>query len=336
LRLSGPLADPPREIVTGAVRQAINFAKGFNPAFSALDEIALLAVPAILRNRVIVIDDIERMHAALNIEEVMGFIDEFTQVYGVRILLISNSDQLDDKSVWDTLREKVIDHEIALETTPEEAFDIAIQNVHSRSAGRIREATITCKLTNIRIIQKIIRAVDRLLSTRSDLTDEVLQRVVPSTVLLSAIHYKGLYDGPDFKYVLTFNSMACAVAKIRKRKSVDDETEQGRLEAKWAQLMDALNISSSDEYEELVAAFRGLAVVPMHCDALFMQITRQQVRHWHYGSKCQIPAKYHGNPAGLFLDQPLGQRGIKVIGMSGKPSRQFCRKLSGGSPISAR
>lgn len=85
--------------------------KTLHPGFAAIDEIALLAVPAILRKRVIVIDDIERKHAALSIDEVMGFIDEFTQVYGSRILLILNSDQLDDKAMWDKLREKVIDHD---------------------------------------------------------------------------------------------------------------------------------------------------------------------------------------------------------------------------------
>lgn len=82
---------------------------------------------------------------------------------------------------------------------------------------------------------------------------------------------------------------------------MDDETEQDRLDAKWAQRMDALNISFSDEYEELVAAFRGPAVVTIHCDALFMQITRQQVRHWHYGQNVKFRRNTTGTPPVCFL-----------------------------------
>ncbi|MBV8633192.1 MAG: NTPase KAP [Burkholderiaceae bacterium] len=244
-----------REVVTSAVRQAIKFAKGFNSAFSALDEIALLAVPAILRNRLIVLDDIERKHKDLNIEEVMGFIDEFTQMYGARVVLILNDDQLEDKDMWDKLREKVIDHELSLETTPEEACDIALKNVPSPHGALIHEAIKTCKVNNIRIIQKMIRVVGRLLSVRTELDEDVLRRVVPSTALLAAIHYKGLQEGPDFDYVLKFNSMAYQMRQVGKKKALGEETDEDRAEAKWNQLMGDLGINSADEYEELVVDF---------------------------------------------------------------------------------
>jgi hypothetical protein len=244
-----------REVVTTAWKESSKFLKTLHPGFAALDEIALLAVPAILRNRVIVIDDIERKHAALSIEEVMGFIDEFTQVYGSRIVLILNSDQLDDKKMWDTLREKVIDHEVALETTPEEAFDIAIANVPSVRADAIRRATVACKISNIRIVQKIIRVVERLLASRTTLDDEILSRVVPSTALLAAIHYKGLQDGPTVDYVLKFNSMAHVVSRIGRRKDGQEETDADRLAMSWNKLLDELGISSADDFEFQVAAF---------------------------------------------------------------------------------
>lgn len=244
-----------REVMTSAWRQSSKFLKTLHPGFAALDEIALLAVPAILRNRVIVIDDIERKHAALSIEEVMGFIDEFTQVYGSRILLILNSDQLDDKAMWDKLREKVIDHEIALDTTPEEAFSVAIGGEPSLYATHIQGAVETCKISNIRIIQKIIRTVNRLLGARPDLGDEVLKRTVPSTVLLSAIHYKGLHEGPDFNYLSKFSSMSHHMARRERAKKTEEETEEDRREARWAVLMSALNIHACDDYEELVMAF---------------------------------------------------------------------------------
>jgi len=242
-----------RDIATGAIRQVMKFAKGFHPAFSALDELALLAVPAILRNRIIVMDDIERKHADFSIEEVMGFIDEFTQIHGSRILLILNSDQLGDKEMWDKLREKVIDHEIALTTTPTEAFDIAVASELSPYADHIRSAVEVCEIANIRIVKKIIRAVNRLLNHRSDLDDHLLRRVVPSTVLMCAIHYRGLEDGPSLEFVLGFNSV---LHDLGERERLQEASENSAPEAeRWVKLLRALNIVGCDEYEHMVAAF---------------------------------------------------------------------------------
>lgn len=242
-----------REVVTTAWRQSSKFLKTLHPGFAAIDEIALLAVPAILRNRVIVIDDIERKHAALSIDEVMGFIDEFTQVYGSRILLILNSDQLGDKAMWDKLREKVIDHEIALETTSVEAFGIAIGEEPSPYASHIQGAVETCKISNIRIIQKIIRSVNRLLGGRSDLDDEVLQRAVPSTVLMCAIYYRGLEDGPTVDFVLNFNGVLYAMEERQRSPNANDE--EVTKEKRWAELLESLSINVCDEYEHMVVAF---------------------------------------------------------------------------------
>jgi hypothetical protein len=61
--------------VEGAKKVLTSLHKGF----SALDELALLAVPSLLKDKVIVLDDIERKHDKLSVDEVLGFIDEFTQ-----------------------------------------------------------------------------------------------------------------------------------------------------------------------------------------------------------------------------------------------------------------
>ena len=51
-----------------------------------------------------------------------------------------NSDQLDKREVWDILREKVIDQELKLLTTPEEAFSIALGRSGSMSGEPLTEA----------------------------------------------------------------------------------------------------------------------------------------------------------------------------------------------------
>lgn len=232
----------------GAKKVLTSLHKGF----SALDELALLAVPSLLKDKVIVLDDIERKHDKLSIDEVLGFIDEFTQQHGARFILILNSDRLDNRKVWDTLREKVVDQEIRLNTSTSEAFDIAIELASSPYADRIRAAAERCGLTNIRIIRKVIKAVNRILGSRTDLSDALLTRVVPSTVLLSAVHFKGIEDGPDFEFILEQGTPS-DWGVFLKMDAVEDE--ESRRKSKWKLLLNELGIHGCDDYELLVIEF---------------------------------------------------------------------------------
>jgi hypothetical protein len=232
----------------GAKKVLTSLHKGF----SALDELALLAVPTLLKDKVIVLDDIERKHDKLSIDEVLGFIDEFTQQHGARFVLILNSDRLDNRKVWDTLREKVVDQEIRLNTSTSEAFDIAIGLNPSLYANQIRVASYGCGLTNIRIIRKVIKALNRILGNRVNLSDALLSRVVPSTVLLSAVHYRGIEDGPDFEFVLEQGSPSDWSLFLDKDKIEDDESKR---KSKWKLLLNELGIRGCDDYELLVIEF---------------------------------------------------------------------------------
>lgn len=233
-------------------RVASKVLESFHKGFSALNDIAMLAVPSILKDRMIVLDDIERKHNNLSADEVMGFIDEFTQQHGARFILILNTDQLSDRKLWDTFREKVIDQEVRLETTPAEAFEIAQTLVPSPYVDRIKKTVEICGLTNIRIICKVIRAINRILGKRNDLSDDILVRVIPSTVLLAAIYYKGIDDGPDFDFVLDVGNPR---ANRDWGKKPDELDEAGKRRARWRLQLQELGIYSCDEYEEIVVEF---------------------------------------------------------------------------------
>lgn len=234
------------------VSSGVKVLEGFHKGFGALNDLGLVFAPAILRQKLIVLDDIERKHEKLNIDELLGFIDEFTQQHHCRFMLILNSDQLARRDVWDILREKVIDQELKLTTSAFEAFAVSISLTPSIYAEQIRTAVITCGLTNIRIIRKIIKVVNRILENRQDLTESVLWRVIPSTVLLSAIHYKGLEDGPDLEFVLTHNSIGNWDMFSTKKQEV---TEESKRHSKWKLLINELKILQCDDFEILVADF---------------------------------------------------------------------------------
>lgn len=234
------------------IKAGIKALEGINKGFGALNDLGLAFAPAILRGKLIVLDDIERKHEKLNVDEVLGFIDELTQQYNCRFVLILNSDQLDKLELWKTLREKVVDQELSLNTTPSEAFNIAVGLTLSPYADRIRVSVEVCGLTNIRIIRKVIKAVNQILGESHGLSDVVLTRVIPSVVLLSAIHYKGIEDGPDFDFVLAYGTVRDTTPLANKE---DKESEDGKRKAKWRRLLRGLGIGSSDEFELLVADF---------------------------------------------------------------------------------
>jgi DNA polymerase III delta prime subunit len=235
-----------------AYQTAVKALEGFNKGFSALNDIGLLVAPAMLRQKILVLDDIERKHEKLGIDEILGFIDEFTKRHDSRVMLILNDDQLDKRDIWNTLREKVIDQELRLTTSALEAFEIGIAITPSQWAAQLQPNIERCGVTNIRIVCKVIKTVNRILSDRKGLSEAVLSRVIPSTVLLASIHYKGIENGPDFDFVLSKGSItdwdAFHVAK-------KNETEEDKAKSKWQVLLNQLGIYGCDEYELLVVEF---------------------------------------------------------------------------------
>ena len=225
-------------------------------ALAALNDLnVLLIAPVVLRNKLIVIDDIERKHEKLGIDEVLGFIDEYSQQHGTRFVLVLNDDQLstkdDQKKLWATFREKVIDQEIKLSTSVGEAFSIAIGLRPSKYAEAIKRASITCSLTNIRVIVKVIKVANQILAVR-DLEEAIQARVVPSIVLFSAIHYRGMDDGPDFKFALNVGNPDWTSFDKDKNEA---PTPQEKREEGWRMLMQELGIHGCDEFEKQLVEF---------------------------------------------------------------------------------
>lgn len=229
--------------------------KGLHSSFSALDELSLLAVPYMLKGRFIVIDDIERKHAKLTIDEILGFIDECVQNHDCRILLILNSDKLEDQKIWMQIREKVVDQEIKLKTSPSEAFDIAQQLVPCPWPEPLKAALEPLQITNIRILRKIIRVARQLLGQDPTLTPLVLNRVLPSIGLLSAIHYEAIEGAPSQDFIISYESSKSLRILASRQNQSEPLTEEQKQHESGHQMMDRLGIVAADELEVLILAF---------------------------------------------------------------------------------
>jgi len=225
-------------------------------AMAALKDLnVLLMAPVVLRDKLIVIDDIERKHAKLGIDEVLGFIDDYSKQFRVRFILVLNDDQFspngDQAKLWATFREKVIDEEIRLSTSPEEAFSIAVRLTPSKYAQTLKRATAVCGLTNIRIVGKVVKAANQILAGR-DLDEAIQSRVVPSIVLFSAIYYRGIPDGPDFQFAL---NVAHPDWMHFGRDKNAEPTEQEKREDRWRLFMQELGVHGCDEFERVLVEF---------------------------------------------------------------------------------
>lgn len=234
--------------------------KKVHPAFTAVDELALVAVPAALRNQFVVIDDLERKHSALTVDEVLGFVDEYVERFGTRFLLILNSEKLSevqDNALWASFREKVVDEELRLSPTAIEAFDIAIPDPNVPYRTAVQNAVEVCNLTNIRVIRLAYRLVTRLLGTTSELAVPIQARTVPSIVLIVAAHNKAIKDGPDVDFIASFNrdQQAWLNRHFSNSNSQPDEPSEHANPASWKLLMSSLQIYSADKFEELVVAY---------------------------------------------------------------------------------
>lgn len=241
-------------------KASVDALKKVHEGFSALDEIALVAVPVALRNRFVVVDDIERKHASLSVDEVLGFVDEYSQNFGTRFLLILNSDQLsasNDSELWAAFREKVVEEEFRFTSTPGEAFDIAVPNLNSPYRATARAAVDACGITNIRVIRQAYRLVIRLLGATKDMSLAIQARTVSSIVLISALANKAIKDGPTLEYVAGYNRSSSDFVRRLLGQEGDSSKDQAEdsTPAAWKVLLSKLGISSSDEFEELVVAF---------------------------------------------------------------------------------
>lgn len=244
------------DLVKNFVKVGIKAASEHYKALAALNDLnVLLMAPVVLREKLIVIDDIERKHEKLGIDEVLGFIDEYSKQFKVRFVLVLNDDQLsskgDQEKLWATFREKVIDQEIRLSTSSEEAFAIAIKLWPSKYGEALKGAVIACGLTNIRIAGKVIKAANQILAHR-DLIDSIQARVVPSIVLFAAIHYRGLEDGPDFQFALNIANPDWS-RQLRDKNA--EPTEQEKREDRWRMLMSELGIHGCNDFEKILVEF---------------------------------------------------------------------------------
>ena len=225
----------------GVVRDLLKKFTGYST-----EEAALLWLPNLIASRLIVIDDVERKHRSLDIDEFLGLIDEYSENYKTRFLILLNTDKLADSAMWAMLHEKVIDVEVILNPSAIESFEIAAQGRSCPHLAEIRAAIVTLKLNNIRVIKRVLKTIRRIADAGG--TDDIApERWIPSTVFLTAAHYRSVENAPPFEYLTSFNSFSRAFER--------DSAQRSPQELEWDTLLEKLGIRFADDYEQILQEY---------------------------------------------------------------------------------
>ncbi len=258
-------------------------------------------LPTLLSQRYIILDDVERKHATLDTEEIMGMLDEFSQLYECRFLLLMNSEVLAD-SKWVLLHEKVIDAEIVLSPSPQDALQIAVPRQASPVYERFEAAVVGLEVTNIRGLHKIWKVVCRFKPFVPDLD---CASWVPVLTLMVASHYK-LADGlPPPAFIRQYNYIT----------SKTDKGKQKVAEAPgWTAALERLGITQGNEFVDVAEDYLSAGILDeerltlVYRDLLAEQSGSEGVEHL-----LDFYQDYFWNPGKSLDDIKTTARALKKI-----------------------
>lgn len=201
----------------------------------------------LLHDTIVFLDDVERKHPTLETREVLGFIEENVESNGTRFVLMLNLARLADEAQWKELREKVIDAEVAMRPSPRWALEVATaERPNWPYYAAVERAVELIDLNNIRIMRRIVDAVDDIVGRMEVASDALQRRMIPSIVVLTAAYLSESEAIPRVEFVLALDSY---------EHYPEDDTPIRRQEAAWRGLLHELGILSVDQFEPLVADY---------------------------------------------------------------------------------
>lgn len=202
---------------------------------------------------VVVIDDIERRSESLKLDQILGFVSRLREDWKASLVLILNQAKLErkDEDLLNEFREKVVDTDYLFVTTPSQAAGIGLKDIDwaVQPASQFGEKV---GLTNIRIYQRIARALRRLKIDTAKLPAGVAERVVHSiSAFCWSIFSKGT-DIPTPDELLQVDRTRLEVWKLKK--APEQEKSPASREEKIIGVLDALHWRP-DGMDQLVCAF---------------------------------------------------------------------------------
>lgn len=245
---SKPVTKIGKEFDPNDLKDLYSTGKSSNLIFKALSiwsdnamDAAIEAASLLARNQLICVDDLERKGKELRSVDVLGYISHLRDVRKCSVVLLLNDEELEDKGEFESYLEKVVDLYVRFEPTCQEIADIAVPEAERDTVGDlVRANAVTLGITNVRVIQKILRLVRDLTPMIADYSFQVTKSAT-ATITLMGWSYLQPEQAPSLAYL----------TKIHKQlfSSEDEESED---EKKWSAQLAAYGYSYTDDFDLLL------------------------------------------------------------------------------------
>jgi hypothetical protein len=190
-----------------------------------------------IRDEVICLDDLERRSKGLSIAEILGLVSFLREQRRCKIAILFNEEELsgEDRGEFESYAEKVVDTSIVFSPTPREAASIAIDK-KSKSAKRLAENVEKLGISNIRVIRKILRAIENVKPLLSRYHDTVLIQAETTLALFGWSLFQPT-EAPSVEFLQAWNSY-----------TYDPKADHSE-ETRWAALMRSYNFTNCDDFD---------------------------------------------------------------------------------------
>ncbi|HAS6902108.1 TPA: hypothetical protein I7286_18945 [Vibrio parahaemolyticus] len=217
-----------------------NYVEGIEGLFSSLSYLSL-------NQTIICFDDLERHGKDLDIKDFLGVVSYFKEQKDCKVVILLNEDSGSASlKEYATYKEKVIDKQLHFNPTAQECFDLAIKV--QEQYEHLRECCIKLDIKNIRVLKKIERHIQDLLTLTLDYHHKLKYQVVHSVVVFSWCYYCSGGDDtvPPFNFLKQTG--------LRKKSVSADESKvnewNNRLSNYGYQLTDELDIVIAESIEQ--------------------------------------------------------------------------------------
>ena len=140
---------------------------------------------------IVCFDDFERLSSSMELKEVLGLISELKEQKNCSVVMILNEDELrDNKETLDKYKEKLIDYEFSYDPRPFESLEILQDKLTAFKEYPLQKYLTRHKINNIRVISRIINALNDFSFIESDIKDvpEVTTEIVGNIIEIAAIN----------------------------------------------------------------------------------------------------------------------------------------------------
>ncbi|CAB5498471.1 hypothetical protein AZO1586R_769 [Bathymodiolus azoricus thioautotrophic gill symbiont] len=157
------------------------------------------------KNIVVCFDDFERLSPSIKLEEVLGLIAELKEQKECKVVMILNEGKLGgNKEIFNKYKEKLIDYEFSYDPKPSESLDILKDKLTAfKECELLRNYLTEHKINNIRVIRRIINALNDFSFIQTDIQDapEVETEIVSRIIEVAAINAQTASFDEFIKYV---------------------------------------------------------------------------------------------------------------------------------------